>query len=126
MFPHGSIARWKCMLVVRDHSAFEEKIERKNADDGQDGFDTARGSYRLPQRGITSDFQFHAVTAVKLRSSKNYLCLSGVDMRLVRGVSCLYVCPPRSTRQSGDVVARVLPRRVEHVLPGCGDSEPCL
>ena len=94
------------MLVVRDHSAFEEKIERKNADDGQDGFDTARGSYRLPQRGITSDFQFHAVTAVKLRSSKNYLCLSGVDMRLVRGVSCLYVCPPRSTRQSGEVVAR--------------------
>jgi hypothetical protein len=113
------------MLVVRDHSAFEEKIERKNADDGQDGFDTARGSYRLPQRGNWDHigFSIRMVTAVKLRSSKNYLCLSGVDMRLVRVVSCLYVCPPRSTRQSGEVVARVQTRGLTR---GMATSEPCL
>ena len=40
----------------------------------------------------------------------------------------LYVCPPRSTRQPGDVKVTWLHGfcpGVEHV-PGCGDSEPCL
>ena len=42
--------------------------------------------------------------------------------------TCLYVCvvsvcPPRSTRLSGEVVARV---QTPGVDPGCGDSDPCL
>ena len=40
----------------------------------------------------------------------------------VKVVVCvLYVCPPRSTRQSGEVVARGFRPGVD---PGYGDSEP--